>query len=57
MFEAGAKLSRMTKNVLGTRVFERVGYFFNIALDLVFLADCLLILLIIYLDGAFGIYC
>ena len=42
MFGAGAKPSKRTKNVLGTRVFERLGYFPNIALDLVFLANCLM---------------
>ena len=43
MFGAGVKPSKRTKNVLGTRVYERLGYFPNIALDLVFLANCLII--------------
>ena len=41
MFRACAKPSTETKSVLGMMVYERVGYFANIAFDFVFPANCL----------------
>ena len=56
MFGAEAKPSKRTKNVFGTRVFEPLGYFPNIALDLVFLANCLYIVTIYFVYKTINIH-